>query len=155
MRTKRSTFFSAIQDSEPIKLGLFVPAWLREKLALLKGAPISVLVAYASHADRAGFAFPSIMTLRRETGYGINAVKQGRALLVGMGLLIPRNQERKQGKFGRKIFQVAWKASDSWKSQCAPARSTLDRSTARHTAAHRSTETGPVRFSSEREPSPR
>jgi hypothetical protein len=47
MLTKRSTSFSTIQDPEPIKLGLFVPAWLREKLALLKGAPISVLVAYA------------------------------------------------------------------------------------------------------------
>jgi hypothetical protein len=121
-RQGTSKFVTPVADGPaPNKQPLFVPSWFREFLTLLKGAPVSVLLAYASHADRAGFAFPSIITLRRETGYGINCVKQGRAQLVGMGLLIPRDQERKQGKFGRKIFQVAWKASDSWKSQCAPA----------------------------------
>jgi hypothetical protein len=140
MRTKRSTSFSTIQHSEPIKYGLFVPSWMREILALLKGAPISVLAAYASHADRAGLAFPSIMMLRRETGYGINSVKQGRALLVGMGLLIPRNQERKQGKFGRKIFQMAWKSPDSGMGQgpSAAAPSTAARpDVLPHTAARK------------------
>jgi hypothetical protein len=126
MRRKHITSVSSIQDVEPTKLPLFVPSWVRGILALLRGAPISVLLAYASHADRDGLAFPSIGTLCRETGYGINSVKKGRALLIGMGMLIPLRQERERGQFGRKIFQVAWKASASsqgWGTSAA-ARST-------------------------------
>jgi|SRR5271156_4700156 len=95
----------APSTNEP-RLPLFVPAWIRRCLRDLKGPALSVLMAYSSHANRAGLAYPSIWTLQRETGYGTNAVKRGRALLVGMGLLIPKGQERPQGRFGRKIFQV-------------------------------------------------
>lgn len=88
----------------------FIPAWLRHRLAELRGGPISVLLAYISHADRQGFAYPSLGTLCRETGYGLQSVKQGRKLLIEAGLIVPRTQERHGGQFGRKIFQLSWQS---------------------------------------------
>lgn len=86
----------------------FIPIWLREGLRGLRGAPLSVLLVYISRADKRGFAWPSLGLLMKETGYGQKAVKQARALLVGMGLLVSIGQERKSGKFGRKIFTLSW-----------------------------------------------
>jgi hypothetical protein len=116
----QTQFFNADASStDPHKTSLrslitlppFIPAWFREFLPLLRGAPISVLLVYASRADRQGYAYPSLDTLQRDSGYGVNCVKEARSLLVGMNLLIPCRQERRGGKFGRKIFQMAWKAS--------------------------------------------
>jgi hypothetical protein len=48
------------QSTEPGKhLRPFIPRWVREILPKLKGAPLAVLVAYWSHANRDGVAWPS------------------------------------------------------------------------------------------------
>lgn len=96
----------------PQTLPAFIPAWLREKLRELRGAPLSVFLVYASRADKRGLAWPSLGGLGNETRYGQKAVKQARALLVGMGLLIPVGQERKGGQFGRKLFALPWASSN-------------------------------------------
>lgn len=87
----------------------FIPAWLRKILRDLKGAPISVLVAYGSFANRGGCAFPSIQTLCQVTGYGLESVKTARRVLLEKGLLSEVGQERSGGRFGRKIFRLGWK----------------------------------------------
>lgn len=87
----------------------FFPIWLRERLRDLKGAPLSVFVIYGSRANKEGLAWPSLGLLSKESGYGIRKCKEARALLIGMGLLIPVRQERVEGgKFGRMIFAVPW-----------------------------------------------
>jgi hypothetical protein len=96
-------------------LPLFIPGWFRKLLPYLKGPALSVYVAYASHANRDDCAYPSVRTLQRVTGLGINAAKYGRALLVGMGLLVPCGQERARGKFGKKVFRVCRTPPDELK----------------------------------------
>jgi hypothetical protein len=86
---------------------LFVPSEFREQqLADLKGSPLSVLLAYKSYANKDGVAWPSLRTLAKVTGYGIDAVKAARKKLVETGRLIPVEQNREHGKFGRKQFIV-------------------------------------------------
>lgn len=86
---------------------LFVPSEFRKGfLSELKGAPLSVLCAYQSYANREGLAWPSLRTLARDTGYGINAVKAARRKLIDLGLLIPVDQSREAGRFCSKQFQV-------------------------------------------------
>lgn len=95
-------------------LPLFVPAWIRPHLPQLKGGPLSVLVCYASHADRNGIAFPSLMTLRRETGYGHGSVKRARKLLARVGLLKPLRQARSSsGQWGRKCYIMGWSCAQT------------------------------------------
>ena len=92
---------------------LFVPNNFGKVLKFLKGAPLAVLVAYASHADsETGEAYPSVDFLRKETGYGRNAIKDAREFLVYSGLLTFVRQERKpDGTLGRAIFRVTWTAA--------------------------------------------
>lgn len=91
-------------DDQPI---LFVSAAFREQcLAQLKGAPLSVYLAYQSYANKEGIAWPSLRSLAKFTGYGINAVKRARKALVEMGFLDPIKQDREGGQFGRKKFRV-------------------------------------------------
>lgn len=83
----------------------FIPAWVREILPKLKGAPLAVLISYWSHANKEGLAWPSIGTLVRETGYGRNTAKEARKILVTLGLLIPAEQRRTTvGRYERKPF---------------------------------------------------
>jgi len=84
----------------------FIPAWVRDILPSLKGAAASVALAYWSHANKEGVAWPSVGALVRETGYGKNAVKLARKRLVAMGVLVPVEQNREGGRFGRKTFRV-------------------------------------------------
>jgi len=91
-------------DEQPT---VFVSAAFREQcLARLKGAPLSVYLAYCSHANKEGIAWPSLLSLARSTGYGINAVKRAKQTLIEMGLLVPIEQSREGGQFGRKKFRV-------------------------------------------------
>jgi len=86
---------------------LFISSAFREQfLAPLKGAPLSVYLAYKSFADKSGVAYPSLRTLAKVTDYGINAVKRARRTLIEMGLLSPIEQSRDAGQFGRKKFRV-------------------------------------------------
>lgn len=103
----------------PGDLPLFIPAWVREILPELKGPALSILVAYASHADRKGVAYPSLNTLRRETGYGDVSVKKGRRQLVKRGLLVSQGQSRgSQGQWGRKVFRMGWLLAKPLDSFC-------------------------------------
>jgi Helix-turn-helix domain len=87
---------------------LFVSARFRtEELRELKGPALSVLLAYRSHANAQGFAWPSLGALAKTTGYGINAVKAARRKLIATGYLIPVEQMRDGGEFGRKVFKVS------------------------------------------------
>lgn len=99
----------------PQTLPAFIPAWLREKLDDLRGAPLSVFVAYASRANKDGIAWPSLGCLAKDTGYGIRSCKAARKKLIEMKLLIPECQEReKGGKYGRRLFRLPWA------SECPP-----------------------------------
>lgn len=99
----------------PQTLPAFIPVWLRDKLDDLRGAPLSVFVAYASRANKGGIAWPSLGCLAKDTGYGIRSCKAARKKLIKMKLLIPERQEReKGGKFGRRLFRLPWA------SQCPP-----------------------------------
>jgi len=103
MTANKST---AAEETEA-KYSLFVPAQFREStLRELKGAPLSVYLAYKSYANKLSIAWPSLRTLAAVTGYGVNAVKDARKRLVQMGLLVPVEQERVDGKFGLKRFYV-------------------------------------------------
>jgi hypothetical protein len=87
----------------------FIPAvWRQGLIRDLKGAPLSVYLAYCSHADKQGLAWPSVGALIKTTGYGRNTTKDARSELVKMGLLIPLKQARKSGKFCQKVFRVAF-----------------------------------------------
>lgn len=98
---------SATGPSSSTARKLFVPASFRtELLSELKGAPVSVYLAYCSYANKDGLAWPSLRTLEAVTGYGINAVKDARRYLVTMGLLVAAEQSRAGGRFGRKDFQI-------------------------------------------------
>jgi len=90
----------------------FIPAWVREILCELKGAPLSVLVAYWSHANREGIAWPSNRFLARTTGYSETTVKAAKKQLLALGLLNAGGQLRKGGKFGRKEFSTVVKKPD-------------------------------------------
>jgi hypothetical protein len=87
----------------------FIPAeWRQGLIHDLKGAPLSVYLAYCSHANKQDLAWPSLGALEKSTGYGLNALKEARRKLVEMGLLIPLEQHRKSGQFGQKVFRVAF-----------------------------------------------
>jgi hypothetical protein len=89
-----------------------IPAWVREILPKLKGAPVAVLVAYWSRANKDGFAWPSIETLSRDTGYGELAVKRAKKVLIGIGLLVPVQQHRDtDGRYKKKVFRVCTEVS--------------------------------------------
>lgn len=86
---------------------VFISSAFREQLlAPLKGAPLSIYLAYKSYANNEGIAWPSLRSVARATGYGINAVKRGKLILMEMGLLTPLEQSREGGQFGRKKFRV-------------------------------------------------
>jgi Helix-turn-helix domain len=94
--------------SRESKTDLFVSARFRtEELRELKGPALSVLLAYRSHANAQGVAWPSLGALAKTTGYGINAIKAARRKLISSGYLIPVEQMREGGKFGRKFFKVS------------------------------------------------
>jgi hypothetical protein len=86
----------------------FLPNWIRSLLPELKGAPLSVLCSYISHANRSGIAWPAIPTLCRETGYGHCAVDAARAFLVQAGILRRLGQEFNNGRRGKTKFQLTW-----------------------------------------------
>jgi len=92
-------------SDEPV---VFVSSAFREQnLAYLKGAPLSVYLAYKSYADKERMiAWPSLKTLSMATGYGINAVKAARRLLLKLGLLTQIEQSREGGRYGWKKFRV-------------------------------------------------
>jgi hypothetical protein len=102
--TQQSKLKSSEKHDEPI---IFVSSAFREQhLAQLKGVPLSIHLAYKSYANKEGIAWPSLRTLARVTGYGINAVKGGKRVLIEMGLLTPTEQGRKGGRFELKKFRV-------------------------------------------------
>ena len=86
----------------------FIPGSLRESglLREMKGAPLSVFCAYLSHVGKNKLAWPSLKSLAASTGYGVNCLKLARRKLVELGLLIPVEQLRPAGRFGRKNFRV-------------------------------------------------
>ena len=90
----------------------FIPAWVREILSDLKGAPLSVLVAYWSHANKEGVAWPTNRFLARTTGYSETTVKAAKKHLRKLGLLSATKQIRAGGKFGRKEFSTEVKKQD-------------------------------------------
>lgn len=87
-------------------LALFVPTWVREILPRLKGAPASVLLAYASHANRDRRSWPSLSLLERETGFERHRIQKARGELVEFELLRPEGewQSRDAGRFARRVF---------------------------------------------------
>jgi hypothetical protein len=100
--TEQSTKKSSRKTPRP-----FIPAWVREILPAVKGAPLSVLNVYWSRASKDGLAWPSIKTLTTDTGYGEVAVKKARKLLIEMRLLVPIQQARSTGgRYGKKEFRV-------------------------------------------------
>jgi hypothetical protein len=81
---------------------------VRSILPNLKGVRLPVLIAYWSHANKEGLAWPSIKTLVRVTGYGELAVKRGRKALVDLALLVPVEQARDaDGRWKKKVFRVS------------------------------------------------
>ena len=94
-------------ESSPRIFRTFIPAWVRKILPKLKGARCAVLVAYWSHANSDGLAWPSIELLEKETGYGKNTLKSARSALVSMGFLVPVQQHRDtDGRYRKKVFSV-------------------------------------------------
>lgn len=86
----------------------FVPAWIREKLLRpAKGARLSVLLDFVSRANAKGISWPSVGAQCKSTGYGFRAVKQARQFWVSAGV-IRGYWERKQGRWGRRCFQLVW-----------------------------------------------
>lgn len=77
-----------------------VQVTLRDKLASLQGAPLSVLMAIACHWDGAG-SFPSISQISRETGYSIRMVMYALKTLESGGWI---THGRRQGK--RNYYKV-------------------------------------------------
>lgn len=95
------------QESSSKIVQAFIPSWVRRILPSLKGARCAVLVAYWSHANRDGFAWPSIELLGKETRYGKNTLKPARSSLVQLGLLLPVKQYRDaDGRWRKKVFSV-------------------------------------------------
>jgi hypothetical protein len=104
--TEQSRKKSRERCNDPIVFVSCSSGFREQYLAQLKGAPLSVYLAYKSYANREGFAWPSLQSLARSTGYGINAVKRAKQILIEMGLLTPIEQSREGGQFGRKKFRV-------------------------------------------------
>lgn len=116
--TRQSKQKSSEKYDAPI---IFVSSGFRERpLAQLKGAPLSVYLAYKSYANKEGLAWPSLGTLARVTGYGINAVKRSKQTLIEMCLLTPIEQSRDGGQFGRKKFRVNTVAPKQDRGTVAP-----------------------------------
>ncbi|HEY2461406.1 MAG TPA: helix-turn-helix domain-containing protein [Candidatus Acidoferrum sp.] len=105
-----STGANTANGDEIDRLPIFVPAKFRDEfLAKLKGAPLSVFLAYASRANKSGEAWPSIDRLCGDTGLSTHTVENARAFLISEGFLLPvadKQQREAQGKFGRRVFQV-------------------------------------------------
>lgn len=76
-------------------------------MADLSGPELKVYLAYWAHANGDDLAWPSLRSLCKTTGYGINTVKEARRGLIAKGLLIAIKQERKGGRFGKKVFRVS------------------------------------------------
>jgi hypothetical protein len=105
--TKQSSAKSSPKSARP-----FIPAeWREWLLADLSGPELSVYLAYWAHANGDDLAWPSLRSLSKTTGYGINALKKARRQLISKGLLIPVEQKREGGQFGRKVFRVYWSSS--------------------------------------------
>jgi len=102
----------SIAKSRDKLLRPFIPAWVREILPSLKGAPLSVLTAYWSHANKEGIAWPSNRFLARTTGYTETTVKAAKNHLRKLGLLSATKQIRVGGKFGKKPFSTEVKKPD-------------------------------------------
>src|SRR5215470_16889901 len=84
----------------------FIPSLWRSLLPSLKGAPLAVYVAYWSHANEDDLAWPSLRSLSKTTGYGLDAVKKAKRELVASGLLVGVEQGRDGGQFARKVFRA-------------------------------------------------
>lgn len=83
-----------------------MPAWIRDHLSSLKGAPLAVYCVYASRANHQGQAWPSIASLRHETGFGERTIQAARSSLVEHGFLRHVAQKRQGGRFGTDLFEV-------------------------------------------------
>lgn len=114
-------------------LKCFIPGSLRESglLREMKGAPLSVFCAYLSHVGTSRLAWPSLKSLAASTGYGVNCIKLARRKLVALGLLVPMEQLRPGGRYGRKNFLVVTVAPE--KARGTAARRTVAPSTAART----------------------
>ena len=97
----------------------------------MKGAPLSVFCAYLSHVGKSKLAWPSLKSLAASTGYGVNCIKLARRKLVALGLLVPMEQLRPGGRFGRKNFLVVTATPET--AHGTVARKTVAPSTAART----------------------
>ena len=87
----------------------FIPGWFREKvLRQAKGARLSVLLDFVSRANTKGISWPSVGAQCKSTGYGFRAVKQARAFWVSAGVIRGHWERTKQGRWGRRNFQLVW-----------------------------------------------
>lgn len=93
-------------------LSCFIPGSFRASglLREMKGAALSVYCAYVSRVGKKKVAWPSLKSLAASTGYGVNCIKSARRRLVELELLIPIEQLRPGGRFGRKNFLVVTEA---------------------------------------------
>jgi hypothetical protein len=84
-----------------------IPFLLRDQLWEIKGILLSVWLSYFLHADRHGFAWPSVETVSLETGYSRTRICEAKAQLERQGWLKCAGQKRRAGaKFGLKEYLV-------------------------------------------------
>lgn len=86
---------------------------IKEDLGKMKPNAFAVLMAITIHIDRRNKAFPSLDRLKRLTGLGKDAVYAALGVLIEMGYL-SRRQENKAGKFGKTIYTVTTKYLSVW-----------------------------------------
>jgi hypothetical protein len=84
----------------------FITRELRSALPYLKNSDVKVWLCFSSHANREGLAWPSDLTVARETGLAFRTVRSGKMRLIKAGLLVPTDQKRQRGRFGKKVFRV-------------------------------------------------
>jgi hypothetical protein len=79
--------------------GKLVPFSLRERLHELRGVELHVWLAYFLHSNRDRIAWPSLETLKKETGYHEDIVSGARNRLRRKGWLskVSENQPRQKG----------------------------------------------------------
>ena len=63
-------------------------------------------LAYSSHTNRDGLAWPSDRTVAKETGLSFRTVRSAKTRFAKVGVLIPSEQKRKCGRFWVKPYVV-------------------------------------------------
>jgi hypothetical protein len=103
----------------------------RQHLHLLKGPKLAIFMCIALHADKDGWAFPSVKTITKETGYGRDAIfdnlKEMEDVRIGGHRILLRYQPRsKDGEFDSNRYLIFPSDEEVSRYGDSPSRSKAD-----------------------------